>query len=641
MKAVVYNKKLKNLSFYKVNARAIIGSALVCLLAGGDAFAQSSTQDKSYESVIAIDERGVNLVSGRVYAPDVSVVIGRGSGGGVLEYHRWTGSFPGFFGWFDNYSAIAETSGSLPQASFYQGNTSKNFGRDPFATGNVVYTSGSPPDGSTLQFDSNQNFVYINSDGGKIYSTEPCKSKTGWVSKDKATSNWQRVTASVYQEPSGKKTTVYYDRIVDSAGCTKVSRPRSIRNNFGYQLHFNYVTEDSSTLSWWVVSSITAFNRSIDYCGDLDQTCGNFSRTWPTLTFTGTQALGSISDPAAQNPTTTFNVDAASILSSSYRFNVNGYALSMTRGGPMKIGYSSTTYSSSANNTPDLSVTVAGQVWRYRRQNMVVQADGKYMDILTVTNPNSDVTTYGVQSYSKDIMFKVDANGRKTEYKYDSANNISNHLLKYIISPEGNIDSAGHPVGGFKEFRYDSRGNLVWTKITPKSGSSANALVEEAGFEAGCANALTCNQPLWRRDSRGAQTDYSYSADHGGLLTELKPAGFNGARALTITSYAKRFASIKNASGALVQESDGVWLPDVITVCQTAPSNPNAPVCDAATTQVRTYYDYGAGGTSEALLVKSKRVVGGTEASKTCYQYDVLGNRIAETSLSDPNGACP
>ena len=143
------------------------------------------------------------------------------------------------------------------------------------------------------------------------------------------------------------------------------------------------------------------------------------------------------------------------------------------------------------------------------------------------------------------------------------------------------------------------------------------------------------------RDAQGNQTDYTYAAAHGGILTEIKPAPTPGsARPLTVYTYAQRSAWIKNAANALVQSPDPVWLPATKTECQTTAGS-NSPTCDPGQQQTVTTFEYGASGTSEALLVKGVAVSSAGDTLRTCNTYDAYHRRISQTQPNASLGACP
>jgi YD repeat-containing protein len=141
-----------------------------------------------------------------------------------------------------------------------------------------------------------------------------------------------------------------------------------------------------------------------------------------------------------------------------------------------------------------------------------------------------------------------------------------------------------------------------------------------------------CNQPIWTRDPKGNQTDFTYDSTSGGILTAMAPASIGGAvRPLKVYTYASYSATIRDATGTLVS-GPAIWLPATETQCQTAAANPNTPVCDASATQQAVSYQYGVAGAQDQLLLKRKLVTADGTSRRTCYTYDWRGLPISQTS---------
>jgi RHS repeat-associated protein len=186
-------------------------------------------------------------------------------------------------------------------------------------------------------------------------------------------------------------------------------------------------------------------------------------------------------------------------------------------------------------------------------------------------------------------------------------------------------------------FRYetDARGNLVRVYERPKIG--AERLVFEAEFDTTCVNAVTCNLPHWTRDARGAQTDYTFDAVHGGILSVLAPANAEGVRAKTSLTYQSydtgsgliyRLASMSQCAIATecvgsadeLKTSYTYWgstfLP--LTVTQAAGDN-------SITATVTTAYN------DRGLPIS----VSDPRGNVTTYRYDAAGRRVGEIGPLD------
>ena len=148
------------------------------------------------------------------------------------------------------------------------------------------------------------------------------------------------------------------------------------------------------------------------------------------------------------------------------------------------------------------------------------------------------------------------------------------------------------------------------------------------GCGAGPADAKRCDKPIARIDERGNQTDYSYDPAHGGILTETAPA-VNGVRAQTRYSYAQRYAWVKDSSGGYVQAAAPVWLLTRKSFCKVGAAS--GAGCALAGDEVVTTYDYGPDAGPNNLLLRGRVEDAGGAALRSCYSYDIWGNKISET----------
>jgi hypothetical protein len=184
----------------------------------------------------------------------------------------------------------------------------------------------------------------------------------------------------------------------------------------------------------------------------------------------------------------------------------------------------------------------------------------------------------------------------------------------------------------------DSYGNIIKVTQNPKPGSGLAPIVTEASFAV--TNIRTQNKPLWMKDGKGGQTDFTYDATHGGLLTAMKPAPVaGGARPLTVRTYAQKYAYILSG-GSLVAAATPVWMPANETECQTAAGS-STPVCDGSAPQKVMTYEYGANGTADNLLIRGVAVSADGQTLRTCYSYDTRGRKISETKPQANLSVCP
>ena len=273
---------------------------------------------------------------------------------------------------------------------------------------------------------------------------------------------------------------------------------------------------------------------------------------------------------------------------------------------------------------------------------------------VSVTDPSN--TTIFLKFTKTSPYEMVDANGNRTEFHYEGGVFFDytgpayseGSMLREATYPEGDIYRAEY-LGPFHSITKETR------KAKPGSGLPVLVvpdLVKLYGY--GSCTTLpgtfqNCAKPIWIKDARNNQTDFSY-ASHGGVLSELQPSAdltdvsrtpaTVTARPLKLKTYAQRYAWIKNSAGTLVQAATPVWVTATETQCQAAPGS-NDPVCDPGRQQTVTTYEYGATGTGESLLVKGVAVSSGGTTLRTCFGYDSLHRKISETKPNANLSVCP
>jgi hypothetical protein len=268
---------------------------------------------------------------------------------------------------------------------------------------------------------------------------------------------------------------------------------------------------------------------------------------------------------------------------------------------------------------------------------LTVTQDGE--NVGGITDPAGKGTTIRFTKTSPYEM--TDANGNVTNYRfrggrpytYVGPNYSDGKMLVEAVLPEGNkyLAEYGGPFNG-----------VTKETLVAKPGTGLANLVEERGYGS-CSSPGTrqnCGKPIWLKDAKGNQTDFTYAA-HGGVLTEMRPAPTSGAaRPLKVYTYLQKYAWVKNSGGTLVQAASPVWLPASETVCQTA-ANSSTPVCDSSAQQMVTTFEYGADGTANSLRLRGKVVTSGGVSRRSCVSYDDVGNAISGTSARAALTSCP
>lgn len=275
------------------------------------------------------------------------------------------------------------------------------------------------------------------------------------------------------------------------------------------------------------------------------------------------------------------------------------------------------------------SVNRSGRTWNYQFQapssyQMPHGYGGDYHSYLTVTDPDGkSSSSQSITLNDPSLVLKTDELGRSWHYYYQGA------VPNGVLQPEGNKTVA----------TLDNRGNALDIAITPKPGTGP-VLHVTAGFPSSCTAYRTCNQPLWTRDAKGNQTDYTYDDAHGGITSVTGPA-VNGIRPQTRYGYVQRYAWVLNAGGTYVPASSPIWVLDFESSCRAsaATGNPSAPC--AGGDEVRTTFDYGPNAGPNNLFLRGKVTTADGVSLRTCYRNDMWGRKLAETTPRAGLTSCP
>jgi YD repeat-containing protein len=251
------------------------------------------------------------------------------------------------------------------------------------------------------------------------------------------------------------------------------------------------------------------------------------------------------------------------------------------------------------------SVTKGNSVWKY---SWSVDGSENVADIEDPQGRHRRVRTIAdwavVRQYGALMTRDEDELGRVTTYEYDE------------IYP-GRLLKVTHPEGNYEQYIYNNRANLTEILAYPKGGGTP--VVQSAGFDEICANLKTCNKPNWVKDAKGNQTDYTYSAVHGGILSVTAPAGINGVRPQTHYEYTQLNPQVLGNNDQL-QPNPPVWRLTKESVCSTSST------CPGSVNETVTEYAYA----DNNLLLTAKTVRAGDSSvsATTAYGYDFGGNLI-------------
>lgn len=360
--------------------------------------------------------------------------------------------------------------------------------------------------------------------------------------------------------PDGERITFTY--VVTSSGPTVSRRPLSVTNNLGYQLHFDYPVVADTLANF----TVTALNNGVDACAPTAATC-SFSRTWPSLTVTR--------NATTRERAATDNLGRALRLG----FSTTNRLATVARPSRTSGWSQGVSWVASPNRIQTVSDGVG--VWTYAIPAPPgVSTPGTTS---TVTDPNGAVTTYVFRWEVPDAGVRIPELRSIT----DGLNQTTQ-----IIQDGGGLRSATFPEGNGVVVQRNGRGDVIGVVRNAKPGSGLASTSVTATY-GNCSNAILCGRPTAITDARGATSDFTWDATHGGLLTATRPAPAPGAvRPQTRTSYAPVYAWYRNAAGTLVQAPTPVWRPTGTSACATQVS------CAGTADEVVTYTTYQAGSAS-------------------------------------------
>ncbi|MEO6215202.1 MAG: RHS repeat domain-containing protein [Sphingomonas sp.] len=551
----------------------------------------------------AVDKNGVDVLSGKfLYSQQLMSIGPKGIGG--LDY---TVTFSND-SWRHNFnSSYVNTSGDYIQTTenIAIGNTAENF-------------TWSVPDNRMGSLSGGDGF-YVRRDGTIASFAHRLAETYDYVTN--SGTYWNLV--DYVQYPNGILWTFHYRD--DYAGHQAApgspyqsTRLQSVTSNTGYQIKFNYAintitTDATSRNQWLTVTSVVAIDNAAEYCDPSADTC-SLSQQWPTVQYSQSGSTLSITNSTGN--TTVFDgtypnflVKTADSATNNISYTRSIFNTACPNGGGVAKVTNATIYGRSTNYSYSSSTGAVTSSGPLSQQYTYVPGGASYflcaIDLQSVTDPLNRVTT-----------FQHDGYGRLTRTTLPEGNYVANVL--------------------------DDRGNVTQVSVVPKAGSGSPTLVESHTFPDCTFNTRTiCNQPATYTDPRGNVTNYTYDANHGGLISEMKSAPSAGmARPLKLVSWTQKNAYIKNASGALIPEASPIWVMASETQCQTVAGS-NSPVCDASAPQKVAAYQYGADGTADNLLVRGVAVSSDGTTLRTCYGYDRLGRRVSETNPNANLSSCP
>lgn len=313
------------------------------------------------------------------------------------------------------------------------------------------------------------------------------------------------------------------------------------------------------------------------------------------------------------------------------------------------------TGSGGANSDQVTSQTTAtGETWNYTHipvENSggdYVPGYGEIRQSFGIMDPPAGVDTSA--TFGNGFVQSVVGPGGTTAYEYSTQGTYA-VLYKtgwsgphyYSVYPS----KITYPEGNAIQFTRDWADNVTTRSDKAKPGSGLSDNVTTWTYPTSyqwssptiCAAAnVLCDKPTKVTDPKGNATDYTYSATHGGMLTETKPA-VNSVRPQTRRTYVQRNAMIKSGS-SFVAMQPAIWVLSSEEYCKTTAAS-GASCAGGAGDEVVTTYDYGPTSGANNLLLRGTVADSTGLALRTCYQYDQYGRKIAETQPKGTGSTCP
>lgn len=465
--------------------------------------------------------------------------------------------------------------------------------------------------------------------------------------------NYVTVAMSEIKYPTGLTVTINHQ------GTGQWAPISSVRTNTGFQLKYVYVLNNTpayspeenflpaaDSLNWSSVlpKYIWALNNAIDYCPPEvnnfalapNQACPAFTKQWPTVTYEWPNGM----PRAMYQSAGVFKVTDASGGVTEYRHTPHSTYLRYAQENPNVFVPRLTSIKHSRSNVADIN---------YEYQNTgTIDSSGLFPTYQAGPTGQLKRSWVGDDSANYNIGMPGRYGGMSTNAGggYRSVRSVGSHALygphtielwdKTIYmeyTPANKIRQIYKLLGGIAiDYDYDSRGNI-------NSITENEIVVSTAEYPSTCdaSNQKYCNQATWVRDAKGNQTDYTYHAESGQIATITLPANKHGIRAQTRYKYEQKYAKYFTSPGNKTTSNSPIWLKTEEKYCI------NSAVTESGgcsgNDEVTTRFEYEHDNLlMTGMIVKSQK--DNNKTLRTCYQYDVYGNRIGETQPKANLSSC-
>jgi hypothetical protein len=453
----------------------------------------------------------------------------------------------------------------------------------------------------------------------------------------------------------------------------------SVQSNTGFQLKYvhevdnrpldpaktsgtrnPYIPADSNTWSFVNPKKIMGVNNAIDYCSTNDDLPCNVTKNWPTATFNWPAGM----PRAFYVGSSTFSVvDALNRTTEYFITALDRREVELFGGGKDVLGgtidrgfiprlkaikdatsqvvtneFSYQSIASNATNGipvyewfPYWVEVQAGRIWNVLSLKGSSCYSNQYVGALS--------TDTGLQGKKcRDDLFAesdlvrvllVPASYPGRILKVETKDSVIWFNKDWMNQIHQVIENAADEIGPTTQYKYDDRNNLIRVELFQKNNVLINSTVAQYPASP-CVNPKTCNQAEWIKNANGQYTYYSYHAESGQVATVTSPPDKNGIAAVTRYGYEQKFAKYyQDSSGVKKTAPTGIWLKTSEKICMKTATVGDA-CAGGASDEVITRFEYNH---DNLLLTGMTALATGTSPvpKRTCYQYDIYGNRIGET----------
>ena len=262
------------------------------------------------------------------------------------------------------------------------------------------------------------------------------------------------------------------------------------------------------------------------------------------------------------------------------------------------------------------------------------------------TNVNPDGSTTIVYQVTPGPVTVTDPLGRSVHFDYCDPY-AAEHLdpayhNRCVVAPDAVSSTEPDGIQTFYSWDFQAR-NLLATRqvaIQIAGQTTPDDIARSATYDCQPATIFYCSKPLSVTDARQNDAVYTYSPQHGGILTETLPA-VNGVSAQKRYSYVQRTAWVSNGAGGFAAAGAPVWLLAQESHCKAGNPAASGTGCALAGDEVITAYDYGPDAGPNNLQLRGIVVDPGGLNLRTCYGYDAAGNKISESRPRALLASCP